>query len=103
MNFSSHLVSTFLAIICIGPAAFAAESRTLNVEYRGKVRLSADSTVDQSGNPFKIVGLSGVTWLGGDKFAAVMDGSNHLVLLKVTFKRDGSIDQASVAGGVTVP
>jgi len=103
MTFRSSLCLSILAVICIGPPSIAAESRTLNLEYRGKVRLSADSIADQIGSSFKIVGLSGVTWLGGDKFAAVMDGSNHLVLLKVTFKRDGSIDQASVAGGVTVP
>lgn len=85
---------------CFSSAALGAGPMTL--EYRGKVRLSVDSASDQNGHPFKIVGLSGITSLGGDKYAAVMDNSNHVVFLNVTFKDDGSIAAANVTGGLTV-
>jgi hypothetical protein len=82
-------------------SAHAAEPYTLN--YRGKVHLTTDTTTDQNGAPFKITGLSGVTYVGGNRFIAVMDNSNHLVFLEVTFKDDGSIATHTVTGGHTVP
>src|SRR4051812_34621530 len=93
------ICAILLVVSC--DSAFSAEPFTLN--YRGKARLASDTTDDQNGAAFKIVGLSGVTYLGGGRFAAVMDNSNHLVLLDVTFKNDGSIATQQIAGGHTIP
>ena len=75
----------------------------LTLEYRGKVRVDVDRTVDQDGKAFQIVGLSGITNLGNDRYASVMDNSNHVVALKITCKDDGTIAAATVLGGLTVP
>ncbi|HEY2826976.1 MAG TPA: esterase-like activity of phytase family protein [Pirellulales bacterium] len=73
------------------------------VNYRGKVRLSADTAIDQNGEKFKIAGLSGIACGFDNHYVAIMDNSNRLVFLKVTFKDDGTIDQATVTGGHTIP
>ncbi len=94
-------VLAFATLIALGGVASAAEPYTLT--YRGKVHLTADNTTDQNGATFKIGGLSGVTYLGGDRYAAVMDNSNRFVFLEVKFKDDGVITSGSVVGGQTVP
>lgn len=98
MSFASLVV-----LISHCPLAVAAnESRALTLEYRGKLRLNADTTTDQNGQPFKIEGLSGIARCEGDKYVAVMDNSNHVVSLSVSLKPDGSIDNANIAGGLSV-
>jgi hypothetical protein len=97
-------LASFVVDLLPGSAPAAnIQERTLTLEYRGKTRLGEETTTDQYGKPFKIEGLSGVSWCGSDKFASVMDNSNHVVFLSVSFKPDGSIDKASVTGGLSVP
>jgi len=94
---------SFLVLISHFASAIAAdEPRALTLEYRGKLRLNADTTSDQNGQPFKIEGLSGIAWCGGDKYLAIMDNSNHVVFLTASFKPDGSIDKSSITGGLSV-
>ncbi len=62
----------------------------------------ATSTNDQNGQPFTIAGLSGLTYAGGNTFWAVMDNSNKLVRLNVTFGANGSIASANIAGGLSL-
>jgi hypothetical protein len=90
-------------VLCCQAAAVADEGRTLTLEYRGKLRLDVNEAVDQNSKPFNIEGLSGVARCEGNKYVAVMDNSNHVVFLSVSFKPDGSIDKASVTGGLSVP
>jgi hypothetical protein len=80
----------------------------LTVAYRNTVLLPA-STTDQNGVAFTIAGLSGIAWVGAytggpdaGGFVAVMDNSNKLVKLALTFAPDGAITGAVVAGGVSL-
>ncbi|HEY2882681.1 MAG TPA: esterase-like activity of phytase family protein [Pirellulales bacterium] len=92
------LLAAFVFALAASPLVAAG----LELNYRGKIRLETDSAIDQRGTAFKIVGLSGVAYCGGDDFISVMDNSNRLVKLKVTFNPDGSIKTRSVAGGHTI-
>src|SRR5438477_10793369 len=84
------------AVIWIGTAwlilapALVIAAGPLTLEYRGKVRLSTDTADDQFKTPFKISGLSGITYLGNDIYVSQQDNSGHLVSLKVRFKDDGT-------------
>lgn len=62
--------------------------------------LATSSTTDQHGVDFAIGGLSGITYAGGSTFWAVMDNSDTLVRLEISFAGDGSIATADVAGGL---
>jgi hypothetical protein len=65
-------------------------------------RLIGSSTVDQRGDSFTVTGLSGITHVGGGTFWAVMDNSNKLVQLNVSFDADGDTTAATIAGGVSL-
>ncbi len=76
--------------------------------YRNTVLLP-DTTTDQNGVVFTIAGLSGITWAGSrpaapgpTPFLAVMDNSNKLLRINITFNANGSIASASVAGGISL-
>jgi hypothetical protein len=73
----------------------------ISIALRGAAALPA-SAVDQHGAKFTVAGLSGITHLGGSRFAAVMDNSNKLVLVEVRLAADGSIASASFPGAVTL-
>jgi hypothetical protein len=92
-----------LAVFFSTTSAISAAAEPHTLTYRGKARLATETTTDPSGAAFKIAGLSGVTYLGGNRFAAVMDNSNQVVFLDVTFKPDGSIASQAVTGGFSVP
>jgi len=53
-----------------------------------------DSAIDQHGQAFVVTGLSGLTHIGGGAFIAVMDNSNRLVQIDVSFGPDGLADVA---------
>src|SRR5213078_1581767 len=65
------LVCFVVFLLRCQPAIAADEGRALALEYRGKLRLNTDTATDQNGQQFKIEGLSGVAWCGGDKYVAV--------------------------------
>lgn len=91
------------AIVCLVVlSACTALAEPLSVVYRGTYGLPG-STVDQFGNSFDINGLSGITWAGGSTFWAVMDNSNKLVQLDVSFHNDAAVSSAAVMGGLTLP
>jgi hypothetical protein len=94
-----------VAVVARGEGAIAAAdvAKSYELNYRGKVQLTTDTAVDQNGAKFTITGMSGVAYGFDNHYVAVMDNSNHLVFLKVTFKDDGTIDQATVTGGHTIP
>ncbi len=73
----------------------------LSLVYRGTFSLPG-STVDQFGNSFDINGLSGITWAGGSTFWAVMDNSNKLIQLDVSFHDDATVLAAAVIGGLAL-
>lgn len=105
MNRLRYAVSTLcLATACLSTWMAATASAQLTINYRGKVALSSTTATDQKNpeNTFTIQGLSGVTYLDGNNFTAVMDNSKRLVNLNITFNADGSIATANVASGFTL-
>jgi hypothetical protein len=93
-------LTPMFAAVALSSAALA---QPLEVAFRGMHTL-APTTTDQYGASFTISGLSGITHRTGrgDEFLAVMDNSNKLVRLSVSFAPDGSITSASVLGGITL-
>lgn len=73
----------------------------LTINQRSITDIAGAST-DQNGAGFTVTGLSGIAYAGGNTFWGVMDNSNKLVQLNVTFGADGSIASAAVVGGVTM-
>ncbi len=67
----------------------AAQSPT--VEVAGSVRLPASLG---PGDP-ALTGLSGITWLGDDRYAAVLDNSDRLLLFRLALDPTGAPEAAS--------
>lgn len=94
---------SIVALAC----AVSASSGQLSIEHVGGVGLPGEAA-DQHGQPFAVTGLSGIGYLGpagsggADRFVAVLDNSDKLVFIDVTFRGDGSIEGAGFAGGLTV-
>ncbi len=80
----------------------AAEPVQPTLAFHGKQRLNTDTTTDQHGVPFTIIGLSGITYRGDNHYTAVMDNSNKIVNLDIDLNPDGGIKSATVTGGVTI-
>jgi hypothetical protein len=59
-----------------------------SVAYLGAV-IFPSSARGPDGRPHEITGLSGVTWLGGDRYAAVMDNSANLILFTLEVSPTG--------------
>lgn len=91
-------ISAFAFVVLFAPRAGA---QPLSMNYRNSYPLG-DTAVDQFGQSFTVTGLSGITWIGADQFLAVMDNSDKLVRLSVTFAAEGDIESASIAGGLTL-
>jgi len=87
----------FAAIVLAGGVAHA----ELSIQHAATVALPA-SAVDQHGSPFTITGVSGVTWLGGDAFAAVMDNSDKVVLFDLALAEDGTVGALTNLRGLTL-
>ena len=56
----------------------ATDDGRLRVEFRGRLALP-DEAPDADGTPVRITGLSGVAWLGDDRYVAVLDNSDTLL------------------------
>lgn len=87
-----------LTLLWLSTAGGAA-GQQLEIEYRGKRALAETTAEDQKGAKFTITGMSGITCCGGDNYIAVMDNSNKLVALKVTYQDDGAIQDVAVVAG----
>jgi hypothetical protein len=48
-----------------------------------------DTAAGPDGRPLPMTGLSGITWLGDDRYAAIMDHSDRLVMFRLECGRDG--------------
>lgn len=71
------------------------------ITFRNAPAIAA-STTDQNGASFTITGLSGIAYRTGSEFLGVMDNSNKLVRLNITFASDATITTATVIGGLTL-
>lgn len=64
-------------------------ARLPTVEYRGTLALP-DRVPAADGTEVAITGLSGIAWLGADRYAAVMDNSDVLLQFRLSLARDGT-------------
>jgi len=69
------------------PAARAA-GEDLQAVFQGMLALP-DHADDADGNSVEITGLSGVAWLGDDRYVAAMDNSQYLVLFRLVLSQTG--------------
>lgn len=67
----------------VGSAEEAPSGGALRVEPGGIVNAPGE-VVEADGSRHAVAELSGIAWLGGDAYAAVMDGSDRLLVLTVT-------------------
>ena len=67
----------------VGSAAEAPPEGAIRVEPGGIVNAPGE-VVEADGSRHAVAELSGIAWLGGDAYAAVMDGSDRLLFLTVT-------------------
>ncbi len=59
-----------------------------SVVFQGALPLP-NRAADADGNQVEITGLSGVAWLGDDRYVAVMDNSEHLLLFRLSLTQTG--------------
>ncbi len=57
---------------------------------------------DQHSQSFGVGGLSGITYLGGTTYAAVMDNSDKLIFLDVVLDSHGTILSSQISGGMSI-
>jgi hypothetical protein len=69
-------------------AAPTAEPIGLQITERGSITLPA-SVADENGAAVSIAGLSGLAWLGRDRYAAVIDDTPLILLLRLRLAADG--------------
>ncbi len=58
------------------------------VVFQGAIPLP-NRADDAEGNAVEITGLSGVAWLGDDRYVAVMDNSEHLLVFRLSLTQTG--------------
>ena len=103
-----HLVARLcvaaIVAVAIDRSPLHAADRTpvgLHVEHRGAVSLP-DEVSAADGPPLRLTGLSGVTWLGGDRYVAVLDNSASLIRFRLEIAPDGTPRSASAFEAITV-
>jgi hypothetical protein len=79
---------SFCAAVLSGADAVRAAAAEQKVVFQGAIPLP-DHADDADGKSVKITGLSGVAWLGDDRYAAVMDNSQHLLLFRLSLTQTG--------------
>lgn len=58
------------------------------VVFQGSLALP-ERAPDAEGDDVVVTGLSGIAWLGDDRYVAVMDNSDHLILFRLTLSQAG--------------
>jgi hypothetical protein len=81
-----------LSVLVLSGAAFGwsefAAAAEPSVVFRGAIPLP-NTAKDAAGKSIEITGLSGVAWLGDDRYVAVMDNSQHLLLFRLSLTQTG--------------
>ena len=99
-NSAALLISAVLACAAISEAADT-EKVPFRIVHRGAITLP-QAALDSRGNEVEITGLSGITWLGHDRYAAIMDNSDKLILFSLKLARDGTPEEATDVEVVTL-
>jgi hypothetical protein len=84
--------------LCVLFAAMPACPATAQVALAFRNTLTLPATAPDGQGSVEVSGLSGVTYVGGDRWLAVMDNSDLVVDLRITIAGNGSILGASFAG-----
>jgi len=79
----------WLAATTLGGEPGSSPAEGLSVAYRAMLTLPDDVPAAGDGR-LKLEGLSGITWLGGDRYAAVMDNSANLITFRLELSADGT-------------
>lgn len=93
-------MNSLLAVLFLSTGGLSGDA-PLSVEFTGRFALE-DRAVDQFGNEFDVIGLSGLVHLGGRRYLAVMDNSDKLVELEIHIDSQGNILDAYIVGGITL-
>lgn len=92
----------FAVLVCTAISQAAdSEKPPFRIVHRGAITLP-QTALDSSGNEVEITGLSGITWLGHDRYAAIMDNSDKLILFSLKLAHDGTPEEASDIEVVTL-
>ena len=77
-----------MAWYCLSIPAQAEDARPPRISLAGTLLLP-DKAPGPDGTDLPITGLSGITWLGDDSYAAIMDNSDRLLLLRLLLSPTG--------------
>jgi hypothetical protein len=92
----------FAVLVCTAISQAAdSEKPPFRIVHRGAITLP-QTALDSSGKEVEITGLSGITWLGHDRYAAIMDNSDKLILFSLKLAHDGTPEEASDIEVVTL-
>jgi hypothetical protein len=80
------LLAAAIAFAGVRTAHGAAEPP--RVVFQGTLALP-ERAPDEAGNEVVVTGLSGIAWLGDDRYVAVMDNSVHVVLFRLALSQAG--------------
>lgn len=75
-------------LTCAAAGAPAVDDDPLRIEVRGTLVLP-DEAPDADGKPVRITGLSGIAWLGDQRYVAILDNSDVLVFFALDLSPDG--------------
>ena len=81
-------LSAVLGCAVVSQAAVS-DSRPSRLIHRGGITLPP-TVRDRNGDEIEITGLSGITWLGHDRYAAIMDNSDKLITFSLSLSGDGT-------------
>ncbi|NDC54464.1 MAG: esterase-like activity of phytase family protein [Planctomycetia bacterium] len=90
---SSALVHALAAALVACQPGLAADAARvpqpgLHVEYRGARALPGEAATS-GGVRVPVAGLSGLAWLGDDRYVAILDNSRHVLRLRLAVAADG--------------
>jgi hypothetical protein len=91
-DLTCRMVCHALAVLWLATAGWAGAGHAEGAEsvatYQGMISLP-NHAEDADGKSVAITGLSGVAWLGDDRYVAVMDNSRHLLLFRLSMTQTG--------------
>lgn len=92
----------FLSVAAVVWVLLSAPVRAqVSITFLDSIELPS-TAVDQHGSSFTVTGLSGVTHLGGQRYAAILDNSNKAILFDLALDANGMIAGVGDVRGLTL-
>jgi len=82
------VVAVLVGVSLVCSVVVSASAAEQTVVFQGAIPLP-DHAVDADGTSVEITGLSGVAWLGDDRYVAIMDNSQYLLLFQLALSQTG--------------